>query len=97
MMQIRIVYCMYRLLINTSTNGMFEAVDALRKQGLSIVLDLVGPAYSPALQRLNTSIDRFDAVRNWVHYHGEIPYTELHAMYSDVDMGIRHRLAKPLG
>lgn len=65
-----------------------EAVAALRKQGLPIVLDLVGPAYPPALQRLNKSIDRFDADRNWVHYHGAIPYTKLHAMYAEVDMGI---------
>ena len=65
-----------------------EAVAALRKQGLPIVLDLVGPAYPPALQRLNTNIARFDANRNWVHYHGAIPYTELHAIYAEVDMGI---------
>jgi glycosyltransferase involved in cell wall biosynthesis len=65
-----------------------EAVAALRQQGLPIVLDLVGPAYPPALQRLNETIARVDADRHWVHYHGVIPYAELHAMYEEVDMGI---------
>lgn len=65
-----------------------EAVAALRKLGLPIVLDLVGPAYPPALQRLNSTVDRLDAERRWVHYHGAIPYTELHAMYAVVDVGI---------
>jgi glycosyltransferase involved in cell wall biosynthesis len=65
-----------------------EAVAALRKQGLPIVLDLVGPAYPPALKRLNQTIDRVDVERRWVHYHGVIPYAELHSMYADVDMAI---------
>lgn len=65
-----------------------EAVATLRKQGLPIVLDLVGPAYPPAMKRLNATIDRLDAERDWVHYHGAIPYAELHAMYAEVDMGI---------
>lgn len=65
-----------------------EAVATIRKHGLPIVLDLVGPAYPPALKRLNSTIDRLDAERNWVHYHGAIPYAELHAMYAEVDMGI---------
>jgi hypothetical protein len=43
-----------------------EAVAALRQQGLPIVLDLVGPAYPPALQRLNETIARVDADRHWV-------------------------------
>jgi glycosyltransferase involved in cell wall biosynthesis len=65
-----------------------EAVAALRKQGLPIVLDLVGPAYPPALQRLNATIERLDPERHWVHYHGAIPYTELHAIYAGADMSI---------
>jgi glycosyltransferase involved in cell wall biosynthesis len=49
---------------------------------------LVGPAYPPALKRLNKTINRMDAERCWVHYHGAIPYAELHSMYADVDMAI---------
>ena len=65
-----------------------EAVAALRKQGLPIVLDLVGPAYPPALQRLNTAIDRFDTERHWVHYHGAIPFKALHHQYAQADLGL---------
>ncbi len=65
-----------------------EAVAALRKQGLPIVLDLVGPAYPPALQRLNTAIDRFDTERHWVHYHGAIPFESLHQQYAQADLGL---------
>jgi glycosyltransferase involved in cell wall biosynthesis len=65
-----------------------EAVAILRMQGFPVVLDLVGSAYPPALQRLNTKIDQLDPERLWVHYHGAIPYLELHMMYAEVDVGI---------
>ncbi|MBT4146543.1 MAG: glycosyltransferase family 4 protein, partial [Gammaproteobacteria bacterium] len=65
-----------------------EAVAALRKQGLPIVLDLVGPAYPPALQRLNATIERVDADRRWVHYHGAIAFNELHLRYALADLGL---------
>ncbi|MCF8186951.1 MAG: glycosyltransferase family 4 protein [Sulfuritalea sp.] len=65
-----------------------KAVAILRKKGLPVVLDLVGPAYPPALLRLNATLDLVDLDRRWVHYHGAIPYEELHSMYSKVDMGI---------
>ena len=65
-----------------------EAVAALRKQGLPIVLDLVGPAYPAALKRLNQTIDRVDVERRWVHYHGAIPFNELHLRYAEADLGL---------
>lgn len=65
-----------------------EAVAALRQQGFPVVLDLVGPAYLPALRRLNVTIDRLDLDRRWVYCHGVIPYADLHAMYAAVDAGI---------
>ena len=65
-----------------------EAVAALRKQGFPIVLDLVGPAYPPALKRLNQTIDRLDFERRWVHYHGAIPFDELHLRYAEADLGL---------
>lgn len=65
-----------------------EAVAALRQRGLPIVLDLVGPAYPPALQRLNETIDRLDAERRWVHYHGAIPFNDLHLFYAEADLGV---------
>ena len=65
-----------------------EAVAALRQQGLPIVLDLVGPAYPAALNRLNQTIDRVDVERRWVHYHGAIPFNELHLRYAEADLGL---------
>ena len=49
---------------------------------------MVGPDYPPALQRLNESIERFDADRNWVHYHRVIPFNELHHIYEQADLGL---------
>jgi glycosyltransferase involved in cell wall biosynthesis len=65
-----------------------EAVDTLRKQGFSIVLELVGPAYPAALKRLNQTVDRVDAERRWVHYYGAIPFNELHLRYAQADLGL---------
>ena len=65
-----------------------EAVAALRKQGLPVVLDLVGPAYPRALKRLNATIAREDADHCWVHYHGPIPFDQLHHNYAQADLGL---------
>ncbi len=65
-----------------------EAIAGLREQGFPIVLDLVGPAYPPALRRLNETIARLDPVRHWVHYHGAIAFDTLHEKYAQADLGL---------
>jgi glycosyltransferase involved in cell wall biosynthesis len=65
-----------------------EAVAALRLAGVPMVLDLIGPAYPPALERLEASINQWDPNRSWVHYHGAIPYENLHLKYAQADLGI---------
>ena len=65
-----------------------EAVSTLRNLGLPVVLDLVGPTYPPAFKRLNNTIARVDAERNWVHYHGAVPFNELHYQYAQADLGL---------
>jgi glycosyltransferase involved in cell wall biosynthesis len=65
-----------------------EAVAALREQGLPIVLDLVGPAYPPALRRLNQMLSKLDPGRRWVIYHGAIAFEDLHIRYRDADLGL---------
>lgn len=66
-----------------------EAVSKLRQQyGWPLVLDLVGPAYPPALKRLDKIIALCDPKREWVHYHGTIAYDELHNMYAQADLGV---------
>jgi glycosyltransferase involved in cell wall biosynthesis len=65
-----------------------EAVATLRNQGFPVVLDLVGPAYSPAMKRLNEIVNHFDKDRAWVHYHGAIPFEMLHIRYAQADLGL---------
>ena len=65
-----------------------EAIAILRKQGFPIALDLVGPAYPAALNRLNESIDQCDVDRSWIFYHGAIPFSALHHQYLQADLGL---------
>jgi glycosyltransferase involved in cell wall biosynthesis len=65
-----------------------EAVFALRKLGLPVVLDLVGPAYQPALKRLNKKISKLDKNRMWVNYHGAIAFNDLHQSYAKADLAV---------
>jgi len=66
-----------------------EAVGQLRaRTQWPLVLDLVGPSYPPALARLNSAIDRWDFDRNWVVYHGTVPYYHLHRVYENSDIGL---------
>ncbi|MCG8345681.1 MAG: glycosyltransferase family 4 protein [Chlorobiales bacterium] len=65
-----------------------EAVEILRNESFPLTLDLIGPAYPPALMRLNEAIARLDPERSWVHYHGAIPFNELHLQYERADIGV---------
>lgn len=65
-----------------------EAVHALRAEDLLIVLELVGPAYPPALARLQAVLARLDPEGRWVHYHGAVPYEALHSICEDADIGV---------
>ena len=63
-----------------------EAVAQLRKKGLPIVLDLVGPADPKALNRLQGTLDRLDPASEFIHYRGAVPYAKLHTRYMQSDM-----------
>ncbi|MDB9933938.1 glycosyltransferase family 4 protein [Candidatus Thioglobus sp.] len=63
-----------------------EAVAQLRKTGIPVVLDMVGPAYSPAMLRLNATLDRIDPARQFVRYTGPLPHGELHARYAEAEL-----------
>lgn len=66
-----------------------DAVDKLRrKTGWPLVLHLVGPAYAPALERLQRVMNHHDPEHAWIKYHGTIPYEELHQIYGEADVGI---------
>jgi glycosyltransferase involved in cell wall biosynthesis len=66
-----------------------EAVAKARKQsGLDLQLDLIGPAYAPALARLSQAIAEHDPKGEWVHYRGAIDYNKLHSLYAESNVGI---------
>jgi len=66
-----------------------EAIADLRNQTRwPLMLELVGPAYPPALRRLTESLHRYDPEKDWVRYHGAVPYAELHRIYSQADLGV---------
>lgn len=65
-----------------------EAAATLRKKGLNLALNLVGPAYTPALNKLKQSIAMHDPDGSWIYYHGAVNYQELHHIYAQADLGI---------
>ena len=65
-----------------------EAVAKLRAEGLPIALDLIGPAYPPALRRLNRTLRRVDPTGGFIRYWGAVPHHELHARYAAADIGV---------
>lgn len=66
-----------------------EAVAKIREQyGWPLVFDFVGPSYPPAMKRLEKCMNEFDANKQWVHYHGVVPYDELHTIYAKADIGV---------
>lgn len=62
-----------------------EAVSQLRACGLPVVLDLIGPAYGPALARLRKVLQRVDPAHGTIRYLGPVPYEELHRAYDTAD------------
>jgi len=65
-----------------------EAVANLRKEGYPVALNLVGPSYLPAKNRLVESINKFDVHNEWAKYHEAVPYIELHNIYKDANLGV---------
>lgn len=63
-----------------------QAVAQLRQSGLPVVLDLVGPAYPPALARLRKTLDRVDPAGEFVHYAGSLPNGELPERYGEAEL-----------
>jgi len=59
---------------------------ALRRKGFPVRLDLVGPAYPPALRRLRETLERLDPERELVRYVGEVSHDELPVRYGQADM-----------
>jgi glycosyltransferase involved in cell wall biosynthesis len=65
-----------------------EAVAELRRTGWPVTLDLVGPAYGPALRRLQAVLSRLDPHGSHLRYHGAVPFSQLHVFYQCADVFI---------
>jgi len=63
-----------------------EAVAKLRKDNIPVVLNLVGPAYPPALRRLRSVLQRVDPGAEFIRYLGAVPHSELHTQYAEADV-----------
>jgi len=66
-----------------------EGIARLRKStGWPLILELVGPAYPPALRRLQAAIDQYDSGHAWVRYNGPASFDRIHSIYKEADLGL---------
>jgi glycosyltransferase involved in cell wall biosynthesis len=61
------------------------AVGLLHESGLPISLDLVGPAYGPALKKLQQAMKQVNQEAEVVRYHGPVAHERLHEWYAKAD------------
>ncbi len=61
------------------------AVGLLHEEGVPISLDLVGPAYGPALEQLQQAMKRANRTSEVVRYRGPVAYEQLHEYYARAD------------
>jgi len=65
-----------------------RAVNAIRQEGFPLALELVGPAYQPALNRLQAAIRECDPEGVWIRYRGSVHHDALQDIYKNADLGI---------
>jgi glycosyltransferase involved in cell wall biosynthesis len=63
-----------------------EAVAILRSEGLPLALNLVGPAYPPALKRLKVTLSNLDPDGDFIIYKGAVPHDQLNVHYAAADL-----------
>lgn len=65
-----------------------RAVARLRRKGLPLQLDLVGPSYPPAERGLRRVLRKEDPEGRFLRYEGPVPHRELPARLSRADVGV---------
>ncbi|HEX2721931.1 MAG TPA: glycosyltransferase family 1 protein [Gemmatimonadaceae bacterium] len=65
-----------------------KAVADLRKAGLPVTLTLTGPAYGPALDRLERTLDEVDPKREFIRYSGEVSNDALPEHYAEHHLAV---------
>ena len=62
--------------------NVIKAIDQLRKKGYPITIDLVGPAYKPALKKYNEALESIENHEQFINYQGKKSYNKLADTYS---------------
>ena len=62
-----------------------EAAAILRRRGIPLEVDFVGPGSGPQLKKLTAVIKRVDPQQEFLHYRGEMPFESLHCTYRQAD------------
>lgn len=62
-----------------------SAVTQLRARGLPVSVEFVGPAYGPALERLEDVIRKLDRPRHFLRHRGPVAFETLHTAYAEAD------------
>ncbi len=62
------------------------AVAQLRKEGVPLVLELIGPSYPPAMRRLQQALDEYDPRREFVTLPGPISHQDLPQLYQSANL-----------
>lgn len=62
-----------------------RAVARLRRDGHAVSAEFVGPAYPPALARLQAVLAEEDPAGTFLHYRGSVPFDRLHEAYATAD------------
>jgi glycosyltransferase involved in cell wall biosynthesis len=62
-----------------------EAIACLRRSGAPVTLDFVGPAYPPALQRLEETVARLDPSGSFIRIGAEMSHVHLARHYPTAD------------
>ena len=63
-----------------------RAVAKLRDEGLAVRLDLVGPAYPPALKLLKQTMQSVDPDGETIHYVGPVSHDQIQDYYAKADI-----------
>lgn len=65
---------------------LIEAVNELRKKGIPLTLELVGPAYGPAFKRFEAALAQLTGSEEFIHYHGSVDYQKIETFYKEADL-----------
>ena len=63
-------------------------VEIEEKTGWPVKLELVGPAYPPALERLCKALKQWDPSGKWAKYKGNVEFSRLPQVYHKADLGL---------